>query len=154
MSKISWTTNTWNPITGCTPTSEGCSQCYAERMHKRLRGMGQAKYQHDFNEVRCHPESLDKIPSGKMIFVCSMSDLFHKDVPEGFIIDIYARMLSRPDQIFQVLTKRPERMANAVSIFRNYYKAEEESMDHIWHGVTAENQEQFEARLEKESQNG
>ncbi|MBN2526835.1 MAG: DUF5131 family protein [Deltaproteobacteria bacterium] len=84
--KIEWTESTWNPVTGCTKISTGCKNCYAERMAKRLKAMGQPNYVDGF-AVRCYKDSLD-IPlrwkKPRMIFVNSMSDLFHEDVPESF----------------------------------------------------------------------
>ncbi|MDZ4178998.1 MAG: DUF5131 family protein, partial [Coriobacteriia bacterium] len=92
--KIAWTESTWNPVTGCTKISAGCQNCYAERLAKRLKAMGQAKYVNDF-EVTIHPESLDE-PKGwakpQIVFVCSMADLFHKDVPDEFIKSVFAVM--------------------------------------------------------------
>jgi protein gp37 len=111
--RISWTNETWNVCTGCTPTASGCQNCYARRMHERLRRMGQSKYQHDFSEVRCHPEELNKPSHWKkprMVFVNSMSDLFHGDVPDEFIDDVFSIMSSAKQHTFQVLTKRPKRM--------------------------------------------
>src|SRR3990167_3183573 len=102
---IEWTDATWNPVTGCTHVSEGCRNCYAERVLPRT---GQS-----FNKVVCHPDRLDaplhwRKPS--RIFVNSLSDLFHEDVPDEFIGKVFSRMNSSRQHIFQVLTKRPERM--------------------------------------------
>ena len=86
-SRIEWTENTWNPVTGCTKISDGCKNCYAYKMTLRLQSMGQGKYMHGFN-VTMHPDCLDDPFSWKkpsMVFVNSMSDLFHKDVPIDFI---------------------------------------------------------------------
>ena len=89
MSKISWTEKTWSPVTGCTPIAAGCQRCYAKKLAHRLKAMGQAKYDHDDPfAVRWHPEELDKPRRWKkprMVFVCSMGDLFHKEVPDDFI---------------------------------------------------------------------
>lgn len=140
MTKIEWTEATWNPVTGCTKISPGCKNCYAERMHKRLRGMGQVKYDHDFNDVHCHPLVLDNIPEKKMIFVCSMSDLFHDDVPIGFIDDVYETMTKHTDKVFQVLTKRHRRMYDYVREIVDYIPME--TLSHIWHGGSFCNQDE------------
>jgi len=110
-SSIEWTESTWNPVTGCTKVSPGCAHCYAERMAKRLLAMGQDRYRNGF-KVTLQPDALEtplhwKRP--RMIFVNSMSDLFHKDVPTEFIAQCFAVMQEAPQHTFQVLTKRPER---------------------------------------------
>jgi len=121
-SKIEWTDATWNPVTGCTRASAGCDNCYAVTMTKRLEAMGQEKYsglvnigKNHFNGVvKCHEDELLK-PLGwrkpRRVFVNSMSDLFHKEVPFAFIDKVFAVMALCPQHTFQVLTKRPERMA-------------------------------------------
>ena len=110
--KIKWTDFTWNPITGCTKYSEGCQNCYAEGMTRRLKAMGQPKYSAGFNMVVCHEielsRQLPKKPS--MIFINSMSDTFHKNVFDSFIINLFEIMNDNPQHIFQVLTKRAERL--------------------------------------------
>ncbi len=101
---ISWTDYTWNPVSGCTKVSDGCLHCYAESLCKR--------WGRSF-EVKLHPEKLKevkKIPAGSKVFVNSMSDLFHPDVPTQFINQVIDAIRSRPDVIFQVLTKRPEQL--------------------------------------------
>ena len=118
--KIEWTEATWNPVTGCTPVSSGCGQCYAATMTKRLAAMGQEKYQgligngHFNGVVKCHERALD-IPLRRrkptMYFVNSMSDLFHKGVPESFLDHAFAVMGTTRRHTFQVLTKRPDRAA-------------------------------------------
>ena len=111
--KIEWTEATWNPVTGCTKISPGCKNCYAERMTKRLKALGQAKYGAGFGKVVCHPGTLDaplKWKKPRMVFVNSISDLFHRDVPFDFIDSVFAVMACSPRHTFQVLTKRPERM--------------------------------------------
>lgn len=120
MSKIEWTEKTWNVTTGCTPCATGCKNCYARTMHPRLRAMGQPKYQHPFEEVRCHPEELEKPlhwRKPRMVFVDSMSDLFHEAVPFTFIADVFYIMCGEADTVgwhvrhtYQVLTKHPDRM--------------------------------------------
>ena len=112
-SSIEWTELTWNPTTGCEKVSAGCKFCYAEVMSRRLQAMGVAKYKDGF-KVRQHEAAL-AIPFGwkkpAMVFVNSMSDLFHKDVPLEFIQKVFAVMNANPHLIFQVLTKRSERLA-------------------------------------------
>ena len=103
---------TWNPITGCTKISDGCQNCYAARMAKRLKAMGNPRYINEF-EVTVHKDLLEvplDIKQPKMIFVNSMSDLFHKDVPDAIIVKVFETMNKAHWHIFQVLTKRPERV--------------------------------------------
>ena len=112
-SSIEWTESTWNPVTGCTKISAGCAHCYAERMAKRLEAMRQARYRNGF-EVTLQPDVLEvplhwKRP--RMIFVNSMSDLFHEDVPADYIAKVFAVMQRASQHTFQILTKRPERAA-------------------------------------------
>lgn len=111
-SSIEWTEMTWNPTTGCTKISAGCKFCYAEVMSKRLKAMGIDKYIDGF-KVRIHPEALN-IPytwkSSKVVFVNSMSDLFHKDIPLDFIKQVFHVMNDNPQHVFQVLTKRADRL--------------------------------------------
>ncbi len=106
-SSIEWTESTWNPVTGCTKISAGCAHCYAERMAKRLKAMGQRRYRNEF-KVTLQPDVLDaplhwKRP--RMIFVNSMSDLFHEDVPADYIAKVFAVMQEASQHTFQVLTK-------------------------------------------------
>lgn len=111
-SNIEWTEMTWNPVTGCTKVSQGCKNCYAERMAKRLHLMGTARYQNGF-EVTLHPDLLElprKWKQPRLIFVNSMSDLFHDDVPFEFIENVFATMKACPHHTFQILTKRSERL--------------------------------------------
>lgn len=119
---ISWTDATWNPVSGCTRVSAGCDNCYAVEMTKRLDKMGKEKYsglvnvgkQHFNGVVKCHEDALT-IPLGwkksRRIFVNSMSDLFHKEVPFEFIAKVFGVMADCPQHTFQVLTKRPDRMS-------------------------------------------
>ena len=134
-SKISWTDATWNPVTGCTKISAGCANCYAERLAKRLQAMGQQNYRDGFN-VRCHEDILG-IPfrwkKPRRIFVCSMSDLFHEDVPSWFIRGVFNVMRYASQHRFQVLTKRAGRMA-VTSRFLGW-------PSNVWAGVTVENQQ-------------
>ena len=111
-SGIEWTDATWNPITGCSKVSQGCKHCYAERDWARLVHL--PAYQgREFTDVACHPERLDqplKWRRPRRIFVNSMSDLFHEDIPDEFVDKVFAVMALCPHHTFQVLTKRPERM--------------------------------------------
>lgn len=132
--KIEWTESTWNPITGCSKLSAGCKFCYAEIMAKRLQAMGQEKYKNGF-ELTLHPETLNEPYSWKkpkMIFVNSMSDLFHKDVPVEYIQKVFKVMNENPQHVFQVLTKRADVL--------NYYDSEGwlNWTHNIWMGVTVE----------------
>jgi len=124
MTKIQWTEETWNPVTGCTQIAAGCKHCYAKEMHRRLRAMGQPKYQHDFSEVRCHPEELEKPlkwRKPRRVFVNSMSDLFIEGVPSSFIDKVLSIMALTPQHTYQVLTKRP---ARANEYFENHKSLE------------------------------
>jgi protein gp37 len=111
-SSIEWTEMTWNPTTGCDKISAGCKYCYAEVMARRLQGMGIDKYKDGF-ELRLHEDAL-QIPyewkKPKVVFVNSMSDLFHKDVPLSFIQRVFEVMNNTPMHTYQVLTKRAERL--------------------------------------------
>lgn len=107
-SKIEWTENTWNPITGCTKLSAGCENCYAEAIALRLKAMGLAKYSKGF-QLTLHPEALSepyKWKKSRMVFANSMNDLFKKDVAVDFILKIFPVIKENPQHTFQVLTKR------------------------------------------------
>jgi protein gp37 len=111
-SAIEWTESTWNPLTGCTKISPGCKHCYAERMAKRLQAMGLEKYRNGFR-LTLHPDVLEEPlqwMKPQMIFVNSMSDLFHQDVPVEYIFQIFDVMYRAHWHTFQVLTKRAERL--------------------------------------------
>ena len=131
-STIEWTEASWNPVTGCTKISPGCEHCYAERMALRFQAMGNVNYRHGF-EVSTHEASLP-IPSSwrspRMIFVNSMSDLFHEDIPEAFIQKVFDVMNSVSRHTYQVLTKRPERMLELSPLLK--------WSQNIWAGVTVE----------------
>jgi protein gp37 len=132
-SSIEWTESSWNPVTGCTKISAGCAHCYAERMAKRLHAMGQPNYRNGF-EVTCHPDVLGmplKWKKSQMIFVNSMSDLFHKAVPVRFIEEIFFTMNQARWHTFQILTKRADRMVQLASRFK--------WTPNVWMGVTVEN---------------
>ncbi len=134
-SKIEWTESTWNPLTGCTKISPGCKHCYAERMAKRLQAMGQPNYANGF-KLTLHPQVLE-IPLGwkkpQMIFVNSMSDLFHKDVPMDFIQQVFDVMRRADWHRFQVLTKRAERLLEL--------DPQIEWPSNVWMGVSVENKD-------------
>lgn len=130
-SKIEWTETTWNPVTGCTKISAGCKYCYAERMARRLKAMGQEKYRNGF-EVTCHPEALNEPGSWRkprMVFVCSMADLLHPDAHADFVADVIRVMARTPRHTFQVLTKRADRLPDRTS-----YRWP----PNVWVGVTVE----------------
>ena len=128
MSKIEWTNKTWNPITGCNKKSEGCLNCYAEKMHKRLTAMGQEKYKFPFDCVRFHYEELGRNlgKKPKMFFVNSMSDTFNEKITDEQIDKILITCNKYPQHVFQVLTKRSERISGFI-----YPK-------NVWLGVTVE----------------
>ena len=112
-SNIEWTEMTWNPVTGCTKISQGCKRCYAERMAKRLVAMGSERYRNGFR-VTVHPDLLDvprKWRRPRVVFVNSMSDLFHEDVPEAYIARVFETMRDCSHHTFQILTKRADRLA-------------------------------------------
>lgn len=112
-SKIEWTNKSWNPVTGCSKVSEGCRHCYAEVMARRLKAMGQIKYNNGF-KVTTHEDCLSeplKWTKPQMIFVCSMGDLFHDNVPDSFIDKVMETIVATPQHRYQLLTKRAARMA-------------------------------------------
>jgi len=132
--KIEWTDKTWNPVTGCSKISAGCINCYAEVMARRLQAMGQDKYLGGFN-LTLHEEVLKEPLQWKKphtIFVCSMGDLFHKDVPDEFINKVIVVIKSTPQHRYQLLTKRADRM--------NEYFQNRDIPENVWLGVTVENQ--------------
>ena len=131
-SSIEWTESTWNPVTGCTKISTGCKHCYAERMARRLQAMGQPNYRNGF-KVTCHPDVLGhptKWKRSQMIFVNSMSDLFHKDVSAAFIGEVFFTMNETPWHTYQILTKRSGRLAQLAARLK--------WSPNIWMGVTVE----------------
>lgn len=131
---IEWTGLTWNPTTGCNKVSAGCKFCYAEIMSKRLQSMGQLKYVDGF-EVKVHPDELSRPYTWKkpqVVFVNSMSDLFHDNIPFSFIAEVFKVMRENSHHIFQVLTKHSERL-----------KELNENLEwapNIWMGVNVENE--------------
>jgi protein gp37 len=145
ISNIEWTDVTWNPVAGCNVASAGCTNCYAMRMAARLQAMGHPKYQGTTRKsgdrtvwtgrVNVEPSALsDPInwKRGRRIFVNSMSDLFHEDVPTEFIKAVWATMALCPQHQFQVLTKRPERMA---ALFAD---GDLQRLNHVWIGTSVE----------------
>ena len=132
-SAIEWTQSTWNPVTGCTKISAGCKHCYAERMANRLKAMGNPNYKNGF-EVTLHPHMLDRPLSWKkpqMVFVNSMSDLFHEEVPLSFIERVFSVMRMANGHTFQVLTKRADRLFELAPDLT--------WAPNIWMGVSVEN---------------
>lgn len=133
-SKIEWTEATWNPVTGCSKISLGCANCYAERLAKRLQRIGNPKYRNGF-KVTLHPEELSlplKWKKPRMIFVVSMGDLFHEEVPDDFILKVFQVMNQAHWHVFQVLTKRAERLAELSKKLP--------WSPNIWAGVTVEHE--------------
>ena len=141
---IEWTEATWNPTTGCDRISAGCDNCYALALAKRLKAMGQAKYQHDGDPrtsgpgfgLTIHPDALD-LPytwtGRRIVFVNSMSDLFHARVPLSFVRDVFAVIADTPQHTYQVLTKRSSRLRKV-----------SDKLDwppNLWMGVSVENRD-------------
>lgn len=130
--KIEWTDKTWNPITGCTKISAGCAHCYAEVMARRLKAMSIGKYSNGF-ELALHEDDLDeplKWKKSHNIFVCSMSDIFHENVPFEFVDKIMDIIKRTPHHRYQILTKRSRRMAD--------YFSTRDVPRNVWLGVTVE----------------
>ncbi len=172
-SKIAWTEATWNPVSGCSKVSDGCRFCYAERDWPRLAANSRSRYTgRVFTDVKCHEEVLDRPLRWKRprkIFVNSMSDLFHPEVPDGFIDRVFATMgnvlCSMPEcHIFQILTKRPERMSAYLNDPRTEHRVtmamnamglglpgENASPDwplpNVWLGVSVENMRAADERI-------
>lgn len=148
--KIQWATKVWNPVTGCDKISEGCANCYADKFAKRLQKNPNEDISHKYRngfKVTTHPEALsepEKWKKPQRVFVCSMGDLFHEDVPFEFITRVFATMLMHPQHTFMLLTKRAQRMKDFIDWVNPtcliYIK-------NIWFGVTAENQRRFNERV-------
>ncbi|HTX41816.1 MAG TPA: phage Gp37/Gp68 family protein [Acidobacteriaceae bacterium] len=131
-SSIEWTEMTWNPVTGCSKISQGCKHCYAERMAKRLHAMGSHRYRNGFR-VTLHEDLIDlpKIwKKPRVVFVNSMSDLFHDDVPSEFIRAVFRTMRDCPQHTFQVLTKRSQRLRDLAPLLP--------WPSNVWMGVSVE----------------
>jgi protein gp37 len=142
-SRIEWTEHTWNPVVGCTKVSPGCKHCYAEVMARRLRAMGASGYEDGF-KLRLRPEKLhDPLRRRKptIYFVNSMSDLFHPQVPGAFVESVFRVMTAANWHVFQVLTKRPDRMAELMQQRR--------IADHIWVGTSVENRRHGVPRIDR-----
>ena len=134
-SSIEWTDATWNPVTGCTKISPGCKHCYAERMAHRLKLMGQPRYRNGFG-LTLQPDLLEqplRWKEPRLVFVNSMSDLFHEDVPFDYIHRVFNVMLRADRHVFQILTKRAERLADLSSKLS--------WPPNVWMGVSVENQD-------------
>lgn len=146
-SKIEWTEETWNPITGCTKCSAGCLHCYAETFAKRLQAMGNERYKNAF-QVTVHRDLFERPlewQKSKMIFVNSMSDIFHEDIPDQDILDLFDVMNRANWHTFQVLTKRADRMFE--------FSDRINWTNNIWMGVSVENKNAID-RCEKLKQTG
>jgi protein gp37 len=133
LSSIEWTEVTWNPVTGCSKVSPGCKNCYADRMARRLKAMGNIRYRNGFELALHHAVLKEPLrwKTSRLIFVNSMSDLFHPKIPASFIIEVFKIMNLANWHIFQVLTKRPERLAK-LSDKLNW-------SNNIWIGTSVEN---------------
>ena len=146
-SKIEWTDETYNPVTGCTKISTGCKNCYAARMARRLAGRyGYPEAPHHF-DVTLHPDRLEeplRWRKPRRVFVCSMSDLFHEDVRPEFIHQVFETMMEASKHTFQILTKRPEKMQWFIDAWSQWRMW---PLPNIWLGVSAENQEQADTRI-------
>jgi protein gp37 len=134
-SSIEWTEMTWNPVTGCDKISAGCKFCYAEIMTRRLKAMGVEKYSGGFKQIRQHESAL-RIPytwsKPKVVFVNSMSDLFHKKVPLEFVQKVFTVMNENPQHVFQVLTKRGDILEKHAPFLKWTHN--------IWMGVSVEDE--------------
>jgi len=134
-SAIEWTEQTWNPTTGCTKISPGCTHCYAETMAKRLRAIGAHGYENGFKLSLLEDRLVQPVKRKKptMYFVNSMSDLFHEDIPDDYLDSIFSVISRTNRHVYQILTKRAERMHD--------YLMHKKIPDNIWLGVTVENRE-------------
>ncbi|MFZ2910841.1 MAG: phage Gp37/Gp68 family protein [Candidatus Desulfobacillus denitrificans] len=153
---IEWTEATWNPVTGCSKVSQGCKHCYAERDWPRLsapRPKSNIYTGRNFTDVRCHPERLDQPllwTRPRRIFVNSMSDLFHSDVPDSFIRQVFGVMATEAHHTFQVLTKRAARMRDLLTRWRNdgtFQYHEGLAPANVWLGVSVEDQATADERI-------
>jgi protein gp37 len=147
--KIEWTEYSWNPVSGCTPISEGCQNCYAKRMANRLRGRCGYPADEPF-KVTLHKDRLEeplRLKKPRRVFVCSMGDLFHEDVPGWMRFEVMDIILQAKQHTFLILTKRP---ANMKEFFEWYYSKTGrtiETIKNLWLGVTAENQQRADERI-------
>lgn len=168
--KIEWTNRTWNPVVGCSKISEGCKNCYAEKMAGRLSNMKHSHHKYSqvvrwgqhpktdmyyglqewSGEIYFDNNSIDaplKWKKPSMIFVCSMGDLFHESVTFCKILSVFIIMEKCPQHTFQILTKRPERMVEFYKMYKDTSLFNNGYIENIWFGVTAENQEQANKRI-------
>lgn len=135
LSSIEWTDATWNPVTGCSKISPGCKNCYAERMAKRLQSMGQPRYRDGF-KLTLQPDVIEQPLAWKkprLVFVNSMSDLFHDEVPLSYLEKVFQVMAEASWHVFQVLTKRSERLAEVASTLT--------WPSNVWMGVSVERED-------------
>lgn len=149
-STIEWTDATWNPVTGCDRVSPGCDNCYAERIATRFG-------RPFLGAVECHPERLElplRWRKPRRVFVNSVSDLFHPDIPDEFIGDVFAVMARASTHTFQILTKRPQRMASWIRGFAEWHRTMKVGDDrfpwplpNVWLGVSVENQRYADLRI-------
>ena len=147
--KIEWAEATWNPVDGCTPVSEGCKHCYAANIAKRFWG------DREFSDIRFHKNRLEqplKWKEPRIIFVCSMGDLFHPLIKTWILNDIFTVITKSWEMarghVFLLLTKRPDRMKRYINEHRNYETAVvSQETSNVWLGVTAENQKQADKRI-------
>lgn len=156
MTKIEWTNETWNPVTGCTKVSAGCRNCYAERLWPRLSAPNMPYEGRKFTDVQCHPERLEQPLRWKRprrIFVNSMSDLFHEDVPLEFLFEVFAVMERSRNHVFQILTKRAARMKVFMQMSERYVRdicskdLQSWPPKNVWLGVSVENHETANERI-------
>ena len=141
-SKIEWTEQTWNPVTGCTKVSPGCKHCYAETMARRLKAMGAAGYRQGFKLTLQSDRLKQPLERRKPTtwFVNSMSDLFHKDIPDGYIDQVFDVIENTPQHTYQILTKRSERLPT--------YFAGRHVPQNVWLGVSVENRKHGKPRID------
>jgi protein gp37 len=146
-SRIEWTDATWNPVRGCTKVSPGCANCYAETFAERFRGVAGHSYEQGF-DLRLVPDKIDEPLTWRrprLVFVNSMSDLFHKDVPDEYVLAVVAVMQRANWHTYQVLTKRSDRLAQMLAGPLKNMAAEH----HIWWGVSVENRKHGLPRIEQ-----
>ena len=132
--KIRWTDRTWNPVTGCTKISPGCGRCYAHRIAEQRRGTAAFPVGFDIQLRRHKVRDPLRWRKPSLVFVNSMSDLFHREIPDEYLVEIWQTMVAADQHQYQVLTKRPHRMAHKIATLGLLLRP------HIWLGVSAENQ--------------
>jgi len=141
-SNIEWTEQTWNPVTGCTKISPGCKNCYAETMARRLRAMGAPGYDRGFRLTLQPARLLQPVERKRptVWFVNSMSDLFHKDIPDAYLDQVFTTIRRTPQHTYQILTKRAERLFE--------YFASRDAPRNVWLGVSVENRKHGKPRID------